>query len=317
MTEWSMYYQNPSYFKSTRMFLLDPDMRECCIKWMGLHDGMKVLDVGCGSGAFTEYLSQGVKGCTFHGVDLDETLIAFANDTFSSRTDNKFEFFTGDALQLNIPSNTYDLVVSHTFLTNIRTPLKALNEMKRVARSGANIVSVTSQSFQNIPMHPGVYPPDQQEAAKEYFEVHEKVIQLYFQVKPFTHFIEGAEPTIVPHLFTKCGLLNIQMHGIGRGFSLSDSRFSEEMKRTYICEEYNASLQKFQNYLKLPEFKALIDESLEKKYPKILQQRRNQLLENIGENYIWEWYGGSSMMIVGTKAADLSVLSQLFGGTPK
>ncbi len=312
MKEWSSYYQNPSFFKSSRMLLLDPDMLDSYVKWTGIQDGMKVLDVGCGTGAFTYYLSAAVKNCVFHGVDLDEELLKVAKEEVIGKEDNTFEFFAGDALKLDMPSNTYDLVVSHTFLTNICNPKKSLLEMKRVAKTGAKVVSVTTQSFQNIPVHTGCYPREQEQTVKEYYEMRGKVMKAYFTVKPFNSFIEGEDPVLVPHLFASCGLKDIEMHSIGRGFSLSDARYSREVKETYIKEDYLAELTKFQNYLTIPEFSKYLDEECIARYPILLKKRRDQLMDNIGENAIWEWYGGANIMMTGRVPVDFSALQHLF-----
>ena len=80
MTEWSKYVQNPAFLEATRMTLFDPDTRDVLIKWTGIKSGMRVLDVGCGTGALTFYLAEGVSGCEFVGLDMDERFIAIAND---------------------------------------------------------------------------------------------------------------------------------------------------------------------------------------------------------------------------------------------
>lgn len=116
----------------------------------------------------------------------------------------------GDALDMPFDSNTFDVVMSRTFLTNIHDPSRALKEMMRIGKSGGKIAFVTAESFQNIPEYGEDYP--------------------------------------------------------------SSHEYHEEW-----LEEFCLQKDRRERYLQL------------------LEERRDTLLRDAGENYIWEWCGGSNL----------------------
>lgn len=312
MTEWSDYFQNPAFLESSRMFMLDTELRELCIRWIGIKEYNRILDVGCGTGKFTEYLAQGVRNCYFAGIDNDRNLLAYAQNHKAESKGNTFSFLEGDALHMPFPDNHFDVTVSHTFLTNISNVHKALQEMKRVTKTGGVVASVTAQDFSAIPCYPGYYPEKYRKMLENYYQLYQQMHKAYEEIKPFSSFIAGADTREVPHLFAAAGFWNIRMYGLGRAFSLSDTRYSNEQKQHYIECQYLAETEKLGQYELLPEFREILTETICQNYRNVLIAYRDMLLEMIERNTAWEWYGGSSLLMVGTVPADLSALQKLF-----
>ena len=50
--KWSVYFQTPEYLEQTRKFLILPEYEPLVRNWCGVRDGMRILDVGCGTGYF-------------------------------------------------------------------------------------------------------------------------------------------------------------------------------------------------------------------------------------------------------------------------
>ena len=76
--KWSVYFQNPEYLERTRMFLISDEMKPLVRRWCGVRDGMKLLDVGCGTGYFTRLLCEGGEKVTACGLDLEEPFVEYA-----------------------------------------------------------------------------------------------------------------------------------------------------------------------------------------------------------------------------------------------
>lgn len=72
-----MWFQTPQYLRWSRLQLLRPENRASMLEKLGIRPGDRVLDVGCGTGALTTYLAEGVEA-SFVGIDLDPTLIEAA-----------------------------------------------------------------------------------------------------------------------------------------------------------------------------------------------------------------------------------------------
>ena len=55
------------------------------LKWLGLKDGMKILDVGSGPGSYTELLLENLPNSEITGLEIDKNLLFMALDKLSDR----------------------------------------------------------------------------------------------------------------------------------------------------------------------------------------------------------------------------------------
>jgi len=98
---------------------------------LALRPGLKVLDVGCGTGDFLRLLAPLLSAGTAVGVDLSETMIAEARQRSADNVVN-LSFRVGSVLELPFPAASFDRVLATQLLLHVPDPLKALIEMKRV-----------------------------------------------------------------------------------------------------------------------------------------------------------------------------------------
>ena len=98
-------------------------------KLFALKQGQSLLDVGCGTGYFTQRFHQ--VGLQVTGLDADEAMIDFANEKHS-----EIDFISGSAMELPYTDNTFDYCSAVTSLCFVTEPDKALAEMLRVSRKG-------------------------------------------------------------------------------------------------------------------------------------------------------------------------------------
>lgn len=96
-------------------------------------DGRRVLDVGCGDGAFAARLAAG--GAAVAGVDADPAMIAAARAAVPGA-----RCMVGDAERLPLPDNHFDLVTAVTVLCLVNDPRRAVADMARVTAPGGRIV---------------------------------------------------------------------------------------------------------------------------------------------------------------------------------
>jgi SAM-dependent methyltransferase len=94
--------------------------------------GDKVLDVGVGTGIFALELMK--HGADITGIDVSERMLEIA------RSKGVQNVAIGDAVSLDFPEESFDLVLSITALEFIKEPDKAISEMVRVCKKGGRVV---------------------------------------------------------------------------------------------------------------------------------------------------------------------------------
>jgi ubiquinone/menaquinone biosynthesis C-methylase UbiE len=116
------------------------------IKRSGIKRGMQVLDLGCGSGAFTPFVARAVgeKGKVY-ALDIQADMLKQLENKLS-RPENKdirnIKVIEGNAYKLPFDNGSLDLVYMVTVLQEIPDRDKALQEVKRVLKPGG-VLAVT------------------------------------------------------------------------------------------------------------------------------------------------------------------------------
>jgi 2-polyprenyl-6-hydroxyphenyl methylase/3-demethylubiquinone-9 3-methyltransferase len=120
--------------------------------------GLKFLDVGCGPGLFTEFMTeQGVEGA---GVDIDRSLVATAQARLDDRG-LKARFLVGRVEQLPYRDGSFDICVANSILEHAVDWAATLREVTRVLRPGGLLVFYTTNRlhpFQQEVNHFPFYP---------------------------------------------------------------------------------------------------------------------------------------------------------------
>ena len=109
-----------------------------------LHQGARLVDVGCGSGALTLGLASLVGRVI--GVDADSEAAIAAQHSAKSRGIRNADFVAGDALSLPLASASADVVFGHSVLEAVTRPGQAITEMVRTLRAGGVLAVATSST---------------------------------------------------------------------------------------------------------------------------------------------------------------------------
>ncbi|MBR0448751.1 MAG: YcaO-like family protein [Peptococcaceae bacterium] len=299
MREWSTYCQNADYLEKSRMLIMNRDMAQQVVEWIGLKPGDTVLDVGCGSGELTFYLANVTEQITYTGVDLDVPFLERAQQKADAYTGScKLSFVQGNALELPFADASFDVVVSQTLFTSIADYEKVMQEMRRVCRPGGHIASLTPLSFSQMCTNGGNYPTDAT-WAEAYQLCVETLDRLYAAYGSMTQYVIGIVPGKVPELFARAGLEHVCAYPIGTFLSLSNAAMTEADKRRYITLDYQAELAKFQAHMQLPGAQDWVSAEEAQQILDVFAQRRDYLLAHLDDNAIWEWIGNTFLLVVG------------------
>jgi ubiquinone/menaquinone biosynthesis C-methylase UbiE len=111
---------------------------EAFLDWLDVPKRLRWIDVGCGSGAFTDLLITRCAPVAVAAIDPSNGQLAYAR----ARPGIELaQFQQGDAQQLPFSDSTYDVAVMALVISFISDPLKAVAEMARVVRPGGWIAA--------------------------------------------------------------------------------------------------------------------------------------------------------------------------------
>ncbi len=136
------------------------------LDWLALPHGLKWLDIGCGTGAFTETVIERCAPAEIHAVDPADAQIAYARTRDAAR---KATFHSGDAMALPFENGRFDIAAMALVISFVPNAEKAVAEMARVVRPGGWVATYMWDVHEGgLPMEPfraaaqgiGVPPPN-------------------------------------------------------------------------------------------------------------------------------------------------------------
>jgi ubiquinone/menaquinone biosynthesis C-methylase UbiE len=118
------------------------------IRFGGLDDGDRVLDVGCGTGSLTFALAEFANIAKITGIDVTAPFVEAAR---IRNTDPRITFELGDARALPYANASFDRAYSSLVLHFLPDPTKAVSEMRRVVRPGGAVTAAVWDAYGGQP----------------------------------------------------------------------------------------------------------------------------------------------------------------------
>jgi ubiquinone/menaquinone biosynthesis C-methylase UbiE len=118
----------------------------------------RVLDVGAGTGEFSARIAQAQPDATVLGVELLAASVEHARAKHAALAP-RLRFETGDAFQLDLPDNSFDLVANRHMIQSVPHVERVLAELVRVTRPGG-LVHVLAEDYSMLHMMSGPLDPD-------------------------------------------------------------------------------------------------------------------------------------------------------------
>jgi SAM-dependent methyltransferase len=113
-------------------------MSRAFVAWLEPAEGLRWLDVGCGTGALTAAVLEVTDPTGVVGVDPSEGFL----ETARAQTDDpRARFEIGDAMRFGFPDGEFDAVVSGLVLNFVPDPATAAAEIVRVAAPGGTVAA--------------------------------------------------------------------------------------------------------------------------------------------------------------------------------
>ena len=106
---------------------------EAFIDWLAPPSGARWLDIGCGTGVFTELITGTCSPSAVFGIDPAQAQVEHAR---RNPVGQRANFQVADAQALPFPDASFDIVASALVINFIADRPRALSEMRRVLRAG-------------------------------------------------------------------------------------------------------------------------------------------------------------------------------------
>jgi ubiquinone/menaquinone biosynthesis C-methylase UbiE len=110
------------------------------VQWSGTGPDDTVLDVACGPGLLACAFARVAKHAT--GIDMTPAMLEQARKTQQEQSLQNLSWQPGDVYSLPFSPDQFSIVSSRFVFHHLQDPLAALTEMKRVCKSGGNVVVV-------------------------------------------------------------------------------------------------------------------------------------------------------------------------------
>ena len=126
---------------------LTSGLRALGMKMFPPREGMAVLDIGCGTGAYLEHYQRA--GCNVSGIDQSPSMLQVARNKLGESAD----LYMGDASNMPYQDKEFDLIIMSTVLHEMPREVRAvvINEAKRTIKEDGRILL--------IDFHPGPIRP--------------------------------------------------------------------------------------------------------------------------------------------------------------
>ena len=125
------------WYKTPKGMLVDRIEKEVIYEFLKPQPGMKILDIGCGTGNLSLELAK--LGAEVTGVDISEAMLVKAREK-AKKENLDIEFYCADVHNLPFDDETFDAVVSLSALEFVPDLSEALKEAYRVLKPGGRLV---------------------------------------------------------------------------------------------------------------------------------------------------------------------------------
>jgi ubiquinone/menaquinone biosynthesis C-methylase UbiE len=108
------------------------------VDWLQIQPHAKWLDVGCGTGAFSDVILSACTPSTILAFDPSRRHIDFARSRIN---DDRVQFKVGDATAIDARDGEFDVAAAALVLNFMSAPGQAVKEMRRVVRRGGTVAA--------------------------------------------------------------------------------------------------------------------------------------------------------------------------------
>jgi ubiquinone/menaquinone biosynthesis C-methylase UbiE len=207
-----------------------PQVRQFYREFLELRPEMLIVDVGCGTGHFTRYLTSLITGrCQTIGIDARVASInSAARETRQLGLSDRVSYKQGDVYQLPIQSDFADLTCCRTVLMHLTDPRRAVAEMARITKPGGTVAAIEPGQMRSF------YDPEDNR-----FSLLDNQMGLAYLTG--MRKLEGKEFGIgeqLPSIFSSAGLRELRIEIRADAWMPCDARLKKDQARQMLEYTY-------------------------------------------------------------------------------
>jgi SAM-dependent methyltransferase len=202
-----------------------------------LHDAGSLADIGCGQGHWSRLLYPYLRGpARLACIDREPRWVAEAGrnfrNAFPEASPELIQFQAGDATQIPLPDDSFDVVTCQTVLMHLSQPQAALREMIRILRPGGLLVCVEPNNLWSYLSFTSLTAQESVESLVRRFEFWLRYHRGQVELGLGDHTIGD----LLPGYFAALGVNEIQVHQSDRAAAIFPPYQSLE-QRTLMAQE--------------------------------------------------------------------------------
>ena len=239
------------WLTDARDYWWNQDYLDLILKRNNLKDITSLADIGCGKGYMTYKLIpliNTIKKC--YGADIEEQHIKDARNKSIRFPNISFDFKVQNAENLDIADNSVDLAVCQTLLLHMQSPLKVIEEMKRITKVGGTVMAIETNNAINSLVANSIIGNTNTEHIEDVDKTLAKLKYDLIIQKGIFNLNEGylSIGDYLPKLFVEAGLKDINVSIVDKACSLIPPYDTDEKKAraqemldwiNNSCAEYN------------------------------------------------------------------------------
>ncbi|MEM8639546.1 MAG: methyltransferase domain-containing protein [Cyanobacteria bacterium P01_G01_bin.54] len=110
------------------------------LQWLGLKDGMSVLELGSGPGFSTENLLQLLPNSAITAVEVDPVMVEQTRQQLQTYPADRFQLRDVNANDTGLPDHSQDFAIARLLFQHLPEPLAVAQEVWRVLKPGGTFV---------------------------------------------------------------------------------------------------------------------------------------------------------------------------------
>jgi ubiquinone/menaquinone biosynthesis C-methylase UbiE len=116
------------------------DKESRTLSWLGLKDGMSVLELGSGPGFITEQLLELVPNSSVTCLEVNPALLTQAEQYLHDKANHRVRFVEGSVMDISLEANQFDCAYARFLFQHLPDPIGAAKEIWRVLKPGGKLV---------------------------------------------------------------------------------------------------------------------------------------------------------------------------------